>query len=271
MTAGIPPHTDADGASRADCPDACELACGSGDGGCGGVSCGDGGSGGCASPGDGARGITSPLPDGEVPEPSLSAPALSDLVLPDFVQADPVLSDPVVEAIRRRAENLFDTRQLLCAEAVLHAVAEALGGPLSPDQAAALGTPFCQGMGGAGCTCGALSGAVAAVGLFRGRPERGAGGAQGRALARRMHDAFRADCGATCCRVLIRHVRNDKAAHFAQCRSLTGKGAVLAARALLAEGVRPSDGALSLPADTALTLWRNRLRALLRLPFRRRG
>jgi C_GCAxxG_C_C family probable redox protein len=183
----------------------------------------------------------------------------------------PAPADPIVEAIRRRAENLFDTRQLLCAEAVLHAVAETLGGPLSPDQAAALGTPFCQGMGGAGCTCGALSGAVAAVGLFRGRPERGAGGAKGRALARRMHDAFRADCGATCCRVLIRHVRHDKAAHFAQCRGLTGKGAALAARELLAEGVRPRDGALLLPADTGLTPWRNRLRALLRLPFRRRS
>ncbi|HEU6437258.1 MAG TPA: C-GCAxxG-C-C family protein [Nitratidesulfovibrio sp.] len=193
---------------------------------------------------------------------------MADLAVSDPAESDP---DPIVEAIRRRAENLFDTRQLLCAEAVLHAVAETLDGPLSPDQAAALGTPFCQGMGGAGCTCGALSGAVAAVGLYRGRPERGAGGARGRALARRMHDAFRADCGATCCRVLIRHVRHDKAAHFAQCRSLTGKGAVLAARALLAEGVCPRDGALPLPADTGLTLWRNRLRALLRLPFRRRS
>lgn len=241
MKTDRPPNPDADDAARAACPDACDLACGSATEGCGGgATCGDGASDDCPAPGD--AGLTAPAP-----------------------------ADPVVEAIRRRAENLFDTRQLLCAEAVLHAVAETLGGPLSPDQAAALGTPFCQGMGGAGCTCGALSGAVAAVGLFRGRPERGAGGTKGRALARRMHDAFRADCGATCCRVLIRHVRHDKAAHFAQCRSLTGKGAVLAARALLAEGVLPRDGALSLPMDTGLTLWRNRLRALLRLPLRRRG
>lgn len=241
MKTDRPPNPDADDAARAACLDACDLACGSATEGCGGgATCGDGASDDCPAPGD--AGLTAPVP-----------------------------ADPVVEAIRRRAENLFDTRQLLCAEAVLHAVAETLGGPLSPDQAAALGTPFCQGMGGAGCTCGALSGAVAAVGLFRGRPERGAGGTKGRALARRMHDAFRADCGATCCRVLIRHVRHDKAAHFAQCRSLTGKGAVLAARALLAEGVLPRDGALSLPMDTGLSLWRNRLRALLRLPFRRRG
>ena len=217
----------------------CGVACGEGDGGCGGFA----GSG--CSPGD-----------------ALSVAEPSEADVPD--------GDPVVEAIRRRAENLFDTRQLLCAEAVLHAVAEALGGPLSPDEAAALGTPFCQGMGGAGCTCGALSGAVAAVGLFRGRPERGAGGARGRALARRMHDDFRAACGATCCRVLIRHVHHDKAAHFAQCRALTGKGAVLAARELLAEGVRPLDGALPLPVDTARTLWRNRLRAALRLLLPRR-
>ncbi|WMW66824.1 C-GCAxxG-C-C family protein [Nitratidesulfovibrio liaohensis] len=250
MKTAISPNSDADGASRISCPDVCDLACGSADGGCSDALCGDGTPGGCAESDDAA--------------PAVLAPA-------DSVPADSVLSDPVVEAIRRRAENLFDTRQLLCAEAVLHAVAETLGGPLSPDQAAALGTPFCQGMGGAGCTCGALSGAVAAVGLFRGRPERGAGGTKARALARRMHDAFRASCGATCCRVLIRHVRHDKDAHFAQCRSLTGKGAVLAARELLAEGVRPRDGALPLPSDTGLTLWRNRLRALLRLPFRRRG
>lgn len=255
MKTGIPPNSDADGASRASCPDVCGLACGSVDGGCSDAMCGDGTPGGCAESDDAGPAVLAPAD---------SAPA-------DSVPVDSVLSDPVVEAIRRRAENLFDTRQLLCAEAVLHAVAETLGGPLSPDQAAALGTPFCQGMGGAGCTCGALSGAVAAVGLFRGRPERGAGGTKGRALARRMHDAFRADCGATCCRVLIRHVRHDKAAHFAQCRSLTGKGAVLAARELLAAGVRPRDGALPLPADTGLTLWRNRLRALLRLPFRRGG
>lgn len=258
MKTDRPPNPDADEASRADCPDACDIGCGSADEGCGGgATCGDGASDDSPVPGDAPCGAPRPLPDDD-----LSAPA---------GLGAPVPADPVVEAIRRRAENLFDTRQLLCAEAVLHAVAETLGGPLSPDQAAALGTPFCQGMGGAGCTCGALSGAVAAVGLFRGRPERGAGGTKGRALARRMHDAFRADCGATCCRVLIRHVRHDKAAHFAQCRSLTGKGAVLAARALLAEGVRPRDGALSLPMDTGLTLWRNRLRALLRLPFRRRG
>lgn len=224
----------------------CGVACGDGDGGCGG--------------GFAVSGLS---PATGLPAADMSATDRADTASPD--------GDPVVEAIRRRAENLFDTRQLLCAEAVLHAVAETLGGPLSPDEAAALGTPFCQGMGGAGCTCGALSGAVAAVGLLRGRPERGAGGARGRALARRMHDEFRAACGATCCRVLIRHVHHDKAAHFAQCRSLTGKGAVLAARELLAEGVRPREGALPLPVDTARTMWRNRLRALLRLPFRRRA
>ncbi|MBG3877941.1 C_GCAxxG_C_C family protein, partial [Desulfovibrio oxamicus] len=157
MKTGTPPNADADDASRPDCPDVCGPACCSADEGCGGGSCADGAVDGRAVPGNGACGAHRPPWDGRAPAPT----GLGDAGLAEAGRADAPSFDPIVEAIRRRAENLFDTRQLLCAEAVLHAVAETLGGPLSPDQAAALGTPFCQGMGGAGCTCGALSGAVA--------------------------------------------------------------------------------------------------------------
>ena len=170
------------------------------------------------------------------------------------------------DAVAHRAANLFATRQHLCAEAVLRALAEGLGGPLSPEQAAALGTPFCQGMGGAGCTCGALSGGIAGVGLYLGRRCDGASGAPGRRHARLLHDTFRRTFGATCCRVLTKNL--DKDAHFAQCQHLTQEAARMAARLLLAEGVRPVD-AQGLPGkpDTRLTAWRRRFTAL----FRRRA
>ncbi|ADP87687.1 C-GCAxxG-C-C family protein [Nitratidesulfovibrio vulgaris] len=170
------------------------------------------------------------------------------------------------DAVAQRAANLFATRQHLCAEAVLRALAEGLGGPLSPEQAAALGTPFCQGMGGAGCTCGALSGGIAGVGLYLGRRCDGASGAPGRRHARVLHDAFRRAFGATCCRVLTKNL--DKAAHFAQCQHLTQEAARMAARLLLDEGVRPVN-AQGLPRrpDTRLTAWRRRFTAL----FRRRA
>ena len=170
------------------------------------------------------------------------------------------------EAVAHRAANLFATRQHLCAEAVLRALAEGLGGPLSPEQAAALGTPFCQGMGGAGCPCGALSGGIAGVGLYLGRRCDGASGAPGRRHARVLHDAFRRAFGATCCRVLTKNL--DKDAHFAQCQHLTQEAARMAARLLLDEGVRPVN-AQGLPRrpDTRLTAWRRRFTAL----FRRRA
>lgn len=172
-------------------------------------------------------------------------------------------ANPLADAVALRAANLFETRQLLCAEAVLRALAEAFGGPLTPEQAAALGTPFCQGMGGAGCTCGALSGAVAGAGLFLGRPCDGASGAAGRAHARLMHDRFRKDFGATCCRVLTRGL--DSAAHFAQCQKLTREAARMVAVLLLDHGIRPAEecGLPKVP-DTRLTTWKNRLRALFR-------
>lgn len=168
------------------------------------------------------------------------------------------------EAVAQRAENLFATGQLLCAEAVLRALAEALGGPLSPEQAAALGTPFCHGMGGGGCTCGALTGAIAAVGLHLGRSCEGASGTAGRNHARTLHDTFREGIGPTCCRTLIRNMP-DKGTHKAQCCALTGAGARLAAQLLLREGVRPPVSC-GLPArpDTVFTAWRRRVRALFR-------
>lgn len=69
---------------------------------------------------------------------------------------------------RDRALELFKS-DWLCAEAVLTAVAEAYGvsSPLVPRMA----TPFCAGLGRSGGPCGALSGALLALGVLRGRDE----------------------------------------------------------------------------------------------------
>lgn len=148
------------------------------------------------------------------------------------------LQEQVAEQVAKRAANLFDTRQLLCAEAILRAVAEVFGGPLTPEQAAKIGTPFCMGLGGAGCTCGALSGAVASIGLYLGRKE-GGNGAPCRDYAKHMHDIFRAKHKSTCCRVLTRNL--DAKTHFAQCLALTEEGARMAAQVLLEHKVQPLD------------------------------
>ncbi len=71
------------------------------------------------------------------------------------------------ERARDRAAGLYQSGWW-CGEAVLKAVSEAAGDPLPPE-VVRLASGFCEGFGGSRCTCGALAGAVMAVGLLSGR------------------------------------------------------------------------------------------------------
>lgn len=140
----------------------------------------------------------------------------------------------LVQLAGARAANFYDTHKLCCSEAVIVTVNQGFGGGLSPAAALQLGAGFCHGMGGAGCACGALSGAVAAMGLLMGPHGRdGCTKKKFRALVREMHDRFRERFGATCCRVLSKKVKHDKQAHWANCLQLTSGGAEIAVRLLL--------------------------------------
>lgn len=81
-------------------------------------------------------------------------------------------TEALIAQIKKRARNLYLTRQLLCAEAVLVTLNKALNGGLSDAQAIALAAPFSMALGESGCICGALSGAIMACGIFvgSGRP-----------------------------------------------------------------------------------------------------
>ncbi len=139
----------------------------------------------------------------------------------------------LIMGIRARAENLYLTRQMLCAEAILSALNQGLGGGLTEDQAVAIAAPFCIGLGESGCLCGALGGAQAAVGLLLGKDHTYRRRGEIRAATRRLHDQFKAAHGSACCRALTRKVKHDKAAHFRQCAELTADGAEMAARLIL--------------------------------------
>jgi len=156
----------------------------------------------------------------------------------DKVQVDEQkFPDPETEAvitqISERARNLFLTGQLQCAEAVLVALNQGLGGGLSEAHAVALAAPFGEAMGDSGCICGALSGAVMSSGLFLAgnRPYRHR--RQLRNSARQLHDAFKTANGSACCRVLSRKVNKDKQAHRQHCAGLTAETTGMAARLIL--------------------------------------
>lgn len=136
---------------------------------------------------------------------------------------------PVTEAlpglIGARAENLFRTHQLLCAEAVLYVFNQGLGGGLPPEAAVRIASGFSEGVSGAGCMCGAFSGALMAMGLFLGRKSR--------ARSKELYDQFRSRFGSPCCRVLTRKLQDNERALFRHCTGHTGEVAEMAARFIL--------------------------------------
>ncbi|MBW2259494.1 MAG: C_GCAxxG_C_C family protein [Deltaproteobacteria bacterium] len=177
-------------------------------------------------------------------------------------------ADELVGLIRRRAENLFETHQLLCSEAVLHTLNQGLGGGLPPEAAIRIASPFSEGIGGAGCACGGFSGALMAVGLFLGRQGLGARGLKTvQVKGRELHDLFRSEFGSTCCKVLTKKVRHDQKALMKLCTLHTGKAAEAAARLILEarpELVAQADLEFLCARDTKLSAGFNRILSVLR-------
>jgi C_GCAxxG_C_C family probable redox protein len=143
--------------------------------------------------------------------------------------------EALLEEIGARAENLFRSKQFMCAESVLLAVSKGLGGDISEERAIAMAAPFSEGMGGSGCTCGALSGAVMSVGLClgRGRGRR----EKSRRLSKELHARFTGKFRSACCRVLSKGVREDPKKHFEQCADITRATARMTARLILEQGL----------------------------------
>lgn len=136
--------------------------------------------------------------------------------------------------IRTRSENLFETRQLLCSEAVLYVLNQGLKGGLPPETAVRLASGFGEGIGRAGCMCGALAGAMIGLGLFLGREGvNGKGSKRVLGRTRDLHKTFKTEFGSTCCNVLTKKVAHDHRALFSQCANHTGEAAEMAARIIL--------------------------------------
>lgn len=172
--------------------------------------------------------------------------------------------EELASRIGEKAENLFLSKQMLCTEAVVSALNEGLHGGLSQGQAAALTAGFTEGLGGSGCLCGAVSGAVMALGLFLGKGQNHAARGKVQKAAKQVHDQFKQANRSTCCRVLSKPVKNDAKAHFQQCARLSGQAAEMAARIILEKrpelGEQADDGFL----DRRQNSFAGRVRSLLR-------
>lgn len=108
-----------------------------------------------------------------------------------------------------------------CCQAVLLAASEVWDRPLSREVLAAAAM-FGGGMG-SGCTCGALTGMMMATGLR----EPDLDPTQAREIASRLHDSFKNEFGATCCRVIRKKQGMISQVGNRACIELTGRAAQL--------------------------------------------
>ncbi len=158
------------------------------------------------------------------------APGTAQVPAADSPQERAALSSDPAHAVGQRAKALFQSREMLCSEAILAALVEAFGGSLTREQALGLAAPFPEGLGRAGCVCGAVSGGALGLGLYLAGhgPRR-----EVRKAAHELHDAFKAANKATCCRVLCKDVVQGSTEHFTQCAGFTGQAGETAARLIL--------------------------------------
>ena len=193
---------------------------------------------------------------------SVAAPIPSS---PEAVHRD--RQETRIRQIRDRAENLFRTRQYHCAEAILVAMNRGFRGGLSESQAVALASGLTHGLGGSGCMCGAVSGAVLALGLLVGGDHPHRNRSRVRRASAALHDRFKAAHGSTCCRVLTRKGEKAGRARFDRCGAFTGDGAEMAARLVLEfrpELARTADPDVAEKRDSRLVGFLLRVSRLLR-------
>lgn len=107
------------------------------------------------------------------------------------------------EQLEKDALEYFTVGKLACSESVIYAIRKNFEIDLS-DDAIAMSGGFPWGLGGAGCICGALAGGTMMIGYFFGRREPGDPVIQKCfKLTNELHDAFKAEFGAACCRSQI--------------------------------------------------------------------
>ena len=133
-----------------------------------------------------------------------------------------------------RVANCYDKHKLCCSESIMYVLSKAFGCELSGRDAVRLGAGYCHGMGGAGCSCGALTGSVALLSYYLApHGNEGLKKKQFRRCVREMHDQFRERFRSTCCRILSKKPKDGKELLRFSCKELTEGGAEIATRLLL--------------------------------------
>lgn len=137
--------------------------------------------------------------------------------------------------IRNTAEAYYRNGDFYCSEAILKTLIDAFQVDIT-DDVIKMASGFPVGIGGMGCTCGAVSGGVMFIGLMFGRKkEKDTAVDKAMALSAKLHQAFIERHKTLCCRVLIKNMTKGSDEHMHQCISFTGEVAYETAKIVLEE------------------------------------
>ncbi|HJK02137.1 MAG TPA: C-GCAxxG-C-C family protein [Methanocorpusculum sp.] len=138
--------------------------------------------------------------------------------------------------LKTHAEELFSSGQFYCSEIVIKIIRDTFCPSIS-DEIIAIASGFPIGIGGGGCTCGAVSGGVMALGLIFGRtkPEEKVQSAKCMRYARELHDRFQKENKAICCRILTKNMLANSEEHKKQCAKLISEVVEIVTEIILGE------------------------------------
>lgn len=121
-----------------------------------------------------------------------------------------------MELLQKDAVDIFN-QGFACSESVIYAIRKHFELDMS-DDAIAMSSGFPWGLGDGGCICGALAGGTMCLGYFFGRTTPGdAKISRCFDLTNELHDFFKENCGATCCRILTKGKEKNSPERKAQC------------------------------------------------------
>ena len=121
------------------------------------------------------------------------------------------------------AEEVFRIGGFYCSEAIISSIRKNID-PSMPHSLVAAGSGFPIGVGRSRCMCGAISGAIVALGYFFGRTAPGGDAKKCMELANELQESFRDNHkGVLCCHLYIKGMDITKAEHKVQCVGFTGE------------------------------------------------
>lgn len=143
-----------------------------------------------------------------------------------------------VNKVREDAEEYFRKGNFYCSEAIVASIRDNIV-PEMPAEMISAASGFPVGVGKSKCMCGAVSGAVLALGYVFGRTApstpQDPKSVRTLELANELQEAFRSSHRVLCCHVQTRGMDMASGEHKAQCVQFTGEMAEKAAQIIARE------------------------------------